>query len=266
MTWNPDSETKSELFERLTNDNRYKEFVQYVGKLKNKPFSLSKEDAWRQSVIRFPPRTATEWQKVQAGTLRQKDNKLLKSYTDELEFEQYEAEKKKKARAAKPKRATKPARDPAQELEEVETYNPDEDLGEDEIYAKQLQALIDQGLPVDFERDWEWAYANFPIKGIEPKSAPSASAWKLLRFAQEHQAKFVEKFLSYFERKRKESGDNNEMIETDQRTQFAALDRFARHVTDSVDIVVGELMGRFPDETILALREHGWSVTREQVA
>lgn len=261
-TWNPEIELRPAAFRRLSNEGRYLEFQAYIAKLRAKPFGFSPSESFREAVRRFPPKESSMWQKVEAGTLVNQDALQMKQWKEELDFKKYEQDRE--AANEKLRREIEP--EPDELTAEVLRASPVDEEDEDAVYAVQLQELIDRGDPVDFERDWEWAYAHFSIKGIEPKSAPSASAWKLLRFAQNHQAKFIEKFLAYFEKKRNNATEDRKEIEEDQRTQFATLDRFARQVFGNVEVTVQELLSRFPDELIECLRSHGWEVSKSEAA
>jgi hypothetical protein len=66
--------------------------------------------------------------------------------------------------------------------------------GDSEIISEELPAWS-QDEEVCFVRDAMWAYSNLVQPAVQPKDAPSAGAWSLLRWAKQNEDRFFEQMM-----------------------------------------------------------------------
>ena len=104
--------------------------------------------------------------------------------------------------------------------------NPDPELTDEELdkLAEDIEVLTVESGSVDFEKDFEWAYANIGNRGIQVEDAPSSAAHFLWDYYRSTKAKFVETAAKLHAAKSKTASDDDKVMHDDQRKQFALLD------------------------------------------
>ena len=102
------------------------------------------------------------------------------------------------------------------------------DLGTvpEHVLQQQLQELagrLGDDSPVDFERDFEWAY-QYQSLDMQPAAAPSLSAWTMYCYARSSKAKFAEMAVKYYSDKKKRETAVSQARDDDMRKQFGFID------------------------------------------
>jgi|GEM_PF-2890326 hypothetical protein len=129
------------------------------------------------------------------------------------------------------------------------------------LFLAQLQRFaLEKTSKHDVDRDWQWAYDNLGNPECQPKDAPSISAWELLQFGRDYKSKFMEKALSWHEKKRKEMGPQGDQFEDDGRTKFRAIEKMIKNLTADLISTVKDIVRRDPNAVARTLRDLGWTV------
>lgn len=126
---------------------------------------------------------------------------------------------------------------------------------------RQLAAMT-AGMEPDFDRDWAWAYDNMAMPDAMPLMAPSTSAWGLLEWARESKDKFVQQYVAYQEKRRKDGDASMMEMEADRKTRFSVIDRLLAFLETDVEKSARQAVEMSAEVVAGVLRGAGWSVAR----
>ena len=108
-----------------------------------------------------------------------------------------------------------------EEPEPEEPEEPDSDLTDEE-----LDAIIADADPSNFERDFQWCSDNIARKNLKVEDAPSGAAWKYWKLFSNDNAgmKFLEISQKIHAARIKTSTDDDKLMSDDKRKQFALIE------------------------------------------
>lgn len=284
--WGPDTESPSALTRRLKLEGRYGEFKAYqewffnlyeVPKLTNHGKTPLQRKSQVDVVARFAPLLKPGYveELKKAERLRKLDleyeaelpwmdeaaiehsARIRQERIDEIEAAQAEMN----AGIAKQRQDAVKRRAVQNELQAKSEARGTGSFGDpNSEIEEQLQALAEQGVEMDFDRDWEWAYHNHSLISVMPRDAPSPGAWKVLEYARNQPVKFMEKTLGWAEKRRKDDSASAKFQDEDQRSQFKMIERMEKSIRSSCETVVTGLAKQYPAEVAQVLRKLEWNV------
>lgn len=244
MSWNAGTEPKHVAWHRLDKAGLWGEFQKTKKLLMKKPISMSPTVAFKESLRRYPPPTATAKQMQIAEELRQADLNIAAGKIElHLDAEDEELS------AMPPESDDLPLDDEAGDDGEAE-------------FAEELEQLAEltKSLPVDSDRDIEFAYRNMGLSNLAPGMFPSVPSWRWYCYARQHTAKFLEKYADRADKRRKESSAGAEKFADDKRQQLTTIDKLTVAIRVDVEKTVLELKSQFPFEFDAAIRKAGYVV------
>lgn len=95
---------------------------------------------------------------------------------------------------------------------------------EPELTDEELDRLAEKSGSADFEKDFEWAYANIGNRKVEIAEAPSSAAYFLWDYYRGAKAKLVDTAAKLHAAKNKNASDDEKVMQDDKRKQFALID------------------------------------------
>lgn len=243
MSWNAGTEPKHVAWHRLEKAGLWGEFQATKKLLMKKPISMPPKKAFTEALRRYPPPTATPRQVEVAEELRQADANIA---AGKIELHLDEEDEELSA---------------ADELP-PEIADPEPGSDEESDFADELDQLAEltKSLPVDSDRDIEFAYRNMGLANLTPGLFPSVPSWRWYCYARQFTAKFLEKYADRADKRRKESAAGSEKFSDDKRQQLASVDKLALSMRTDVEKTVLELKSQFPFEFDAAIRKAGYVV------
>lgn len=242
MSWSAGTEPKHVAWHRLEKAGLWSEFQKTKKLLMKKPISMTPALAFKEALRRYPPPTATAKQQEVAEELRQADANIA---TGKIELH-LDAEDEELS-AGPPLESDEPPMD-------------DESADEESEFASDLEELAEltKSLPVDSDRDIEFAYRNMGLKNLAPGMFPSVPSWRWYCYARQHTAKFLEKYADRADKRRKEASAGVEKFSDDKRQQLATIDKLAAAIRVDVEKTLLELKSQHPFEFDAAIRKAGY--------
>ena len=204
-------ETPTNLKKRLNTEGRWAEASLAFNEIfaEKKHFmraAMARQETWIELGIRFPPLLGPvgERKAAQFAARKQKEERLI---------------------ATLPGRAPFPPERPSSPATETDFEMPTDDEPADDAPAS-----LPTGLPVgdsNFDRDFEWAYANLGAE-LEPSAAPSGAAWLLREIGRSPKGR--DKFVAMAQKtlSKKNDTENEKKNREDRSRQFALLDSINR--------------------------------------
>lgn len=248
-SWNPLTEELDSARKRLVQDGRWMAFLKLRDSLLRE-LKMEPLQAARTALKDFPPIEAltTEEQQERAEQMR-------------LAFmTQAAVAAEKKAAGGGGRRAKEKAGPDAGLMAQAE-----EKRREIDEQLRQLAAMT-AGMEPDFDRDWAWAYDNMAMPDAMPLMAPSTSAWGLLEWARESKDKFVQQYVAYQEKRRKDGDASTMEMEADRKTRFSVIDRLLAFLETDIEKSARQAVEISAEVVAGVLREAGWSVARMESA
>jgi hypothetical protein len=124
--------------------------------------------------------------------------------------------------------------------------------------ASPPDAIPAEAVGPDFERDFQWAYANIGT-AVTEEIAPNPSAWYLLEYARTAKVAFFKAYMDYSLKKRSEDARDVKW-QDDKKKQMGFISTLA----DEYRVMSGEALTRMaqesPDVVLATLSGLGWSV------
>lgn len=240
MAWSASTEPKHVAWHRLEKAGLWPEFQKTKKMLMRKPISMPPKKAFFEALRRYPPETATARQQQIAAELLEAD-KNIENGQIELQIDEEEDDLS----------ATPDIPDEPPELDESDAERD---------FADELEQLAEmtKSLPVDSDRDIEFAYRNMGLKDLEPSFFPSVPSWRWYCYARQFTAKFLEKYADRADKRRKEMSASADKFSDDKRAQLATIDKLASSMRVEVEKTILELKAQYPFEFDAAIRKAGY--------
>ena len=181
-----------------------------------------------------------------------------------------EPKPKPKAKAKRASRATEYDKRKAKRLAENSEAFPQNEVDAEALLVKAELAILEKNtkhLATDADRDIDFAYRNMASVSITPLMAPSLGAWSWYVYSRTWPEKFLEITQKREDAKSKAAGTiTSQRMEDDKRHQFGIIDRIEKQLTLDIKGVIADLMGKFPEDTLLECRKYkpAWDAFHEK--